>query len=195
MRSALRGKCVALVAPNAAREAISFITREGAIRSLIEEDRFSSVRYCLFHPASLVWKPDLRSDLLDSIQRGQKEFAVYVNVRDYFKLLAQGLKRGMDSITQQEISALLKDGEFVRSVWDTVTSRSIQYRMRIAFIRDRESLIRNGASESDLPLTTELQARLDEELAARGQVSTGPEAAEAPASIEPARQLGDSTEP
>jgi hypothetical protein len=45
----------------------------------------------------------------------------------------------------------------------TVTSRGIQYRMQIAFLRARQSFIRNGVHEALMPLTDDLRSRLREE--------------------------------
>jgi hypothetical protein len=162
-KQALRGKCVAIVAPRAAREAITFITRDGGIQSLTERGRFPAVKHCLFGSDSPVWKTGLRDELLEFVRRGCKDFVIYVNVRDYFNLLVQGLEHGMDSISRQDIATVLSDEVFVRALWETVTSRGIQYRMQITFIRARQSLIQNGIPEASLPLTDELQLRLREE--------------------------------
>lgn len=163
LRRALREKCEAKVAPKAAKEAIEFMARDGAIRSLTEHGRFPAVEYCLFHPRSPVWRTSLREDFLGLIRRGRVEQIIYTNVRDFLDLLVDGLKRGIDSIGPQEIEKLLLDEEFVRCLWETVISREIQYRMLITFIRARRSLIENGASAAALPLTEALQSRQEEE--------------------------------
>lgn len=163
MRKALREKCEAIVAPKAAKEALGFMVRDGAIRSLTEQGRFPAVKYCLFNPLSPIWKTKLRDELLGLIGKGRDNQVILTNVRDLLDLIISGLDRGIDSIGTREISALLSDEEFVRILWETVTSRGIQYRMQITFIRARQSLINNGAPETSLPLTEELKARLDEE--------------------------------
>jgi hypothetical protein len=163
LRRTLREKCEAIVAPKAAEQAIGFMARDGAIRSLTEHGRFPAVEYCLFHSRSPVWRTSLREELLSLIRRGRVEQVIYTNVRDFLDLLVYGLERGIDSIGRQEIGKLLSDEEFVRSLWETVISREIQYRMLITFIRARRSLIKNGASEAALPLTEELKSRLEEE--------------------------------
>jgi len=163
MRKALREKCEAIVAPKAAKEALGFMMRDGAIRSLTEQGRFPAVKYCLLNRRSPIWKTKLRDELLGLIRKGRDNEVIFTNARDLLDLLVSGLDRGVDSIGTREISELLSDEEFVRILWETVTSRGIQYRMRISFIRARQSLINNGALEASLPLTEELKARLDEE--------------------------------
>jgi len=162
-RQELREKCATIVAPKAAREAITFMTRDGGNQSLTERGRFSAVKSCLFLPDSLIWKTPLRDELLESVRRGREDFVIYANVRAYFDLLIDGLEHGMDSIGRKEIAAVLANEAFVRCLWETVISRGIQYRMQINFLRARQSLINNGIPEAALALTEELQSRLKEE--------------------------------
>ena len=163
-KQALRGKCLAIVAPKAAEEAITFVTREGGIQSLTEQGRFSAVKWCLFHPDSPVWTEDLRDTFLDSLRKGREDFVVYTNVRGYFDLLVHGLEHGLDSIGRQDIATVLSNEQLVRCLWETVTSRGIQYRMQITYIRARQSLIQNGVTEEAMPLTEDLRKRLEEEV-------------------------------
>ncbi len=163
MRKALRAKCVELVAPKAAEEAIGFMTREGAVHSLTEQGRFAGVKHCLFQDRSLVWTSKLRNKLLATIRKGRTDPTIYFNVRDFLDLIVYGLERGIDSVGPRDVSNLLSDEKFVRTLWRTATSRKIQYRLQMTFIQARQSLIRAGASESALPLPEELQSRIDEE--------------------------------
>ncbi len=55
---------------------------------------------------------------------------------------------------------LVSDEAFVKCLWGTVTSREIQYRMRMTFLQGRRVLIQNGVPEAFLPLTDELEQRL-----------------------------------
>jgi len=162
-RQELRDKCVAIAAPKAAREAITFMTRDGGIQSLTERGRFPAVKHCLFRPDSPIWKTGLRDELLELVRRGREDFVIFANVRAYFRLLTEGLEHGMDLIGREDIARVLSDEPFVRCLWETVISRGIQYRMQIAFLRARQSLIQNGIPEAALPLTDELQLRLKEE--------------------------------
>jgi hypothetical protein len=86
-----------------------------------------------------------------------------VNTRDFFNLLAQGLEQGIDIASKEEIVTILSDRKLAQCLWETVTSRRIQYRMRIAFLRARQSFIRNGVPEALVPLTDDLRSRLREE--------------------------------
>lgn len=164
-KQALRRKCMAIIGPTAARESITFITRDGGIRNLTERGRFSAVKYCLFQPDSPVWTSSLRDELFYLIRKGLEDFVTYSNVCDLFQLLVRGLEYGIDSIGRQDIATLLSNKTFVRCLWDTVVSRGIQYRMQIEFIRARQAFIRNGAPEEAMPLTEELKVRLEEESA------------------------------
>lgn len=161
-KQALRRKCVAIAAPRAAREAITFMNREGGIKCLTEPGRFSGVKYCLFRPDSPVWKTNLRDNLLELIHKGREDPTIYANVSEFFKLLLQGLEHGLDVVGKEDIATVLSDEPFVQCLWETVTSREIQYRMQIAFLRARKSLIQNGISEAKLTLPEELQLRLTE---------------------------------
>lgn len=163
MRRALRGECEKLVAAKAAEEAIGFMIREGAIHSLTEQGRFTGVKHCLFQSCSPVWTSNLRNKLLAIIRKGRTDPTIYFNVRDFFDLIVYGLERGIDSVGPRDISSLLSDERFVSTLWRTVTSRKIQYRLQMTFIQARQSLIKAGASELVLPLPEELQSRLDEE--------------------------------
>jgi hypothetical protein len=159
----LRDKIVAILFPKAAQHAVTFFTRDSGIRSLTEHGRFLAVRYCLFRPDSPVWKTSLRHDLFGLIRRGSKDSVIYVNAQDFFNLLAQGLGQGIDIASKQDIVTILSDGKLAQCLWQTVTSQGIQYRMRIAFLRARQSFIRNGVPEALMPLTEDLRSRLREE--------------------------------
>jgi hypothetical protein len=86
-----------------------------------------------------------------------------VNARDFFNLLAQGLEHAIDVASKEDIVTMLSDGELAQCLWEAVTSREIQYRMPIAFLRARQSFIRNGVPEGLMPLTEDLRSRLREE--------------------------------
>jgi len=101
--------------------------------------------------------------LLATIRKGRTDSTIYLNVRDFFDLIVYGLERGIDSIGPRDVSNLLSDKKFVSTLWRTVTSREIQYRLQMTFIQARQSLIKAGASESALPLPEELQSRINEE--------------------------------
>lgn len=154
---------MAVVAPKAAKEAISFMTRDGGIQSLTERDRFAAVKYCLFKSDSHVWKTDLRDEFVALIRRGTTDFKIYSNVSDLFDLIVRGLRRDIDStIGLSDIGALLSDQEFVKALWDTVTSKAIQYRMQMSYIEGRQLLVQNGVPEDILLLTDELKLRAEE---------------------------------
>ena len=40
--------------------------------------------------------------------------------------------------------ALLSNQQFVGALWDTVTSREIQYRMRMSYLEARQLLVQHG---------------------------------------------------
>lgn len=171
-KRALRSKCLELIAPKAAKEALEFLTRDGAVRSLSEVRRFPAVKYCLFDAKSPVWTTSLSSQLLQLIQEGQQDSTIFANVRELFILLVHGVERGIDSIQREDIAGLLKHQKFVRELWNTVISRRIQYRMQMSFIEGRQRLIENGVPETILPLTEELQFRLTEEQGQSGAART-----------------------
>jgi hypothetical protein len=122
------------------------------------------VKLCLFQRSSPVWaSKKLRNKFLSTFRKGRTDPKIYINVREFFDLIVYGLERGIDSIAASDISSLLIDEKFVGALWRTVTSRKIQYRLQITFIRARQSFIKAGAAESALPLPVELQSRLQEE--------------------------------
>ena len=162
-REELRDKSLGILFPKAAKEAIAFFAKDGGIRSLTEGGRFLAVRYCLFRPDSPIWTTSLRDELFGLIRTGRKDFIPYVNTRDFFDLLARGLERGMDAARKEDLVAILSDGALAQCLWETVTSRGIQYRMQIAAIRNRQLLISSGGvSEEAMPLTDELKLRMKE---------------------------------
>jgi hypothetical protein len=163
LREALREACMAIVAPKAAKEAISFMTRDGGIQSLAERGRFTTVKYCLFKSNSPVWKTDLRDEFIASIYKGRDNPMVYSNVSGFFDLIMRGLRRDVDSaMDAPDVIALLSDQEFIKALWETVTSRPIQYRMLMSYIEARRLLIQTGVPEAILPLTEELKRRAQE---------------------------------
>jgi hypothetical protein len=175
-RAALRDKCLEIVFSKAAQEAIGFFRRDGAINSLNEGGRFFAVKRCLFQPDSPIWKTNLQARLIDVVRSGRTDFVAYVNVRDFFSLLVQGLDTGIDSIRREDIAQVLSNQEFVRSMWQTIVSRGIQYRMQVTYIRGRQSLIEKGVPEEALPLTEDLRLRISDDQArshAGGTVSGG----------------------
>ncbi|MGB9490141.1 MAG: hypothetical protein WCA92_06710, partial [Terriglobales bacterium] len=173
LKEALRKECMAIVAPKAAKEAISFMTRDGGIQSLTERGRFAAVRYCLFKSDSPVWTTDLRNELIALIRKGDDDPKIYSNVSDLFDLVMWSLKGGVDSpIDRSDAVALLSDQEFIKALWNTVNTRAIQYRMQMSYIEGRQLLIQNGVPEAILPLTDELKQRLEEDARLRASRQT-----------------------
>jgi KAP-like P-loop domain-containing protein len=165
LRKVLREKCEAIVAPRAAAEAVQFMARDGAIRSLTEPGRFPAVKYCLFDSRSPVWKNELRNKLLSLVREGRENNIIYENVQDYMDLIVRGLRQvGIDAIGTAQLKDLIKDEELVGCVWSTLTCKQIQYRMQMKFIQARQTLLDNGALEAKMQLTPELQARLELEV-------------------------------
>jgi hypothetical protein len=168
----LRDKILAILFPRAAQHAVTFFTRDGGIRSLTEPTRYLAVKYCLFRPDSPVWNTSVRDQLFALIRTGKKDSVTYVNARDFFNLLAQGLEQGIDVASKKDIVTILSDGKLAQCLWENVTSRGIQYRMRITFLRARQSFIRIGVPEKLMPLTEDLRSRLrEEELKAKPESS------------------------
>lgn len=163
LQNELRTGCLEVVAPRAANEAILLLGRVGGVQLLTEPKRFLGLKHCLFRPNSPIWDGDLRDKLLKAVAQGRSDFDVYMNVRNLFDLLVEGLQHGMDSIRREDFSSVLSDVPFVQCLWQTVTSKSIQYRMQITFLRARLLLIQNGVPEASLPLTEELRLRLAEQ--------------------------------
>jgi KAP-like P-loop domain-containing protein len=162
-RESLRAKCLAIVYPKAAEEAIEFFRREGAINLLFEGSRFFAVKCCLFKTDSPIWSTDLKQELIGVIRSGRHDFSVYVNVRDFFRILVQGVETGIDWISREDVVEVLRNEMLVRVIWETITSRGIQYRMQISFIKGRQSFILRGVPEHFMPLTGDLASRLAEE--------------------------------
>jgi len=173
VKEALRKKCMAIVAPKAAKEAISFLTRDGGIQSLTERGRFAGLKYCLFKSDSPVWKTDFRDELIGLIRKGREDSVIYSNATDLFDLMIRALRRGVDStINVSDVVALLSNEAFIKALWNTVTSRAIQYRMQMSYIEAQQLLVQNGVPEDILPLTDELRLRAEED--ARVRVSRSP---------------------
>lgn len=162
-KQALRQQCVALIAPKAAKEAMEFLIKPGGVQSLTEQGRFSGVRFCLFHPESPVWNTDLRAELLETIGRGRENLVIYLNIVEYFRLLVEGLEVGIGSLGRQNVLKIFSDQALVKLLWEVVTSKEIQYRTQVTFIRARATLLENGVAEGLLPLTPELQQRIHQD--------------------------------
>lgn len=81
---------------------------------------------------------------------------------------------------RQDVAAVLSDREVVQCVWEVATSRGVQYRMQMHFIQVRQAFIQNGTPARMLPLTDELQLRLEEESRASAQDRGRPEGEEPP---------------
>ena len=163
LRAALRGKCRDIIALKAAKEAISFMSREGGVRSLTEPRRFGGVKYCLFNADSPVWTTDLRNELIELIRKGPPDSVVYSNASDLFDLIILALRRSGDSpIDVSNATRLASTQEFIAALWNAVTARPIQYRMQMSYVNARQLLVQNGASEAILTLTDELKLRAGE---------------------------------
>ena len=158
-----RANLLAIVYPNASKEAIDFFRREGAINTLFESGRFFAVKCCLFKPDSPIWTSDLKDELIEIIRGGQQDFLAYANVRDFFRIIVQGLETGIDWVRREDVAQILRNENLVRGIWETIISRGIQYRMQISFIHGRQSFIQHGVPEQLMPLTEDLAARLAEE--------------------------------
>jgi hypothetical protein len=161
LKHALRTKCVGVIISKVAKDAIESLSREGAVRELFEQGRFVGYKYCLFNRQSPVWTTDLQNDLVEVIRTGASDHIVYQNVHHFLHIILQAARSGFDHVTQSDITTLLSREEFVRTLWQTITSREIQYRKQHGIISARGTLIKLGVSESLLPLTSELKSRLE----------------------------------
>lgn len=157
----LRNKLVMIIAPRVAVEAIELIAQDGGIRGLSERGRHVGWKFCLFNPESPIWETPLWKKLVEAVRKGRKDSIAYQNARDLLELITEGLESRLDFATRQGLSTILAHHEFVKELWGTVTSREIQFRMQIRFIRWRASLINSGVPEDALPLTKGLQSRID----------------------------------
>ena len=77
---------------------LALVVEGDAIHSLTEQGRFTGVKYCLFQRRSPVWTSKLSNRLLAIIREGRTDPTIYLNVRDFFDLVVNGLERGIDSI-------------------------------------------------------------------------------------------------
>jgi hypothetical protein len=160
LRKAFGGRLTEIVAPAAAREAVNFITREDGVRNLSEVGRFSAAKACLFRASSPIWTSAVRPNLLVVVRRWKEDSIINANVRDLFDLLIRGLENGIGAVNQSDIATFLRDHDLVKFLWEAVTSKTIQYRLQIAYIRGRQQLIQGGIPEDLMPLSEELRLRL-----------------------------------
>jgi hypothetical protein len=122
------------------------------------------VKYCLFKSDSPIWKTDLRDEFVGLIRRGKDDSKIYSNASDLFDLMVRGLQGAVEStIGMSDVVTLLSNQEFIKALWETATSRAIQYRMQMSYIEARRLLIRNGVPEDILKLTDELKLRAEED--------------------------------
>lgn len=163
-RKALLNRCSAVIAPRVAKQAIGLLTLEGGMRSLSEQGRFIAFKYCLFDSSSPVWTTQLKDELITLLNRGLEEPIIYENAKQLLDLLIEARTKGTE-FRSDGVGPLLSDEVFVAPLWRTATSREIQWRMQIKFLRYRQALLQNGIGETSLPLRKELQARLEAETA------------------------------
>ena len=71
-------------------------------------------------------------------------------------------QNGFESITRADFKLLVAQSSVVGSLWDAITSRPIQYRLRGVVVNARNILIKNGVPAEILKMTADLQARHDE---------------------------------
>jgi hypothetical protein len=163
LKDSLRQKCRDIVAPKAAKQALSFLTRDGGIRSLTEARRFKGPMYCLFDPDSPVWTTDVRKELIELINKSSTDPIIYSNAGDLFDLIVLALRGSSDSpIDPSSAIRLISVQEFTAALWKAVTENPIQYRMQMVYVNARQLFIQNGVSEEILVLTDELRARAEE---------------------------------
>lgn len=164
-RLALQKKCIEVLGPKASLEAVSFVNKAQGINSLRERGRYDGVRFCLFNSASPVCTSDSSKALIALIKSGRDNDTIYDNAQELFIILTDALEHQSDVVSRHESSLILRNHPFVKTLWETVTFRTIQYRMQIAYLRGRKRLIEVGVPEDLLPLSEELQARMKEILA------------------------------
>jgi hypothetical protein len=119
----------------ASLEALSFVNKKLGINSIRERGRHDGVKFCLFNSASPVWTTDSRKTLIAIIESGRENDIVYDNVQELFSILTAALAHRVDFVSRHESSRILRNHAFVRTLWETVTLRTIQFRMQIAYLR------------------------------------------------------------
>lgn len=147
-----------ILAPHVMDAAVSSLRTPGGIRRVSEPKRFRSIVELLFTPSSMLWK-ERRTEVLELIRSGHDDLTVYENCREYLLLLEDAFEYRSQIISFNWAEALAKDREIVEAIWKIATSRPIQYRMQIAYLRTRQKLISYGADEGILPLNEELSNR------------------------------------
>ncbi|MGC1414342.1 MAG: P-loop NTPase fold protein [Candidatus Acidiferrum sp.] len=166
-RLALQKKCIEVPGPKACLETVGFVNKPQGINSLRERGRYDGVKFCLFNSESPLWTSYSGQELIALIKSGRENDTIYENAQELFSTLTDALAHQVDFVSQHESSLILRNHEFANTLWETVTFRTIQYRMRIAYLRGRKRLIEIGIPEDLLPMSAELQARMKEILASQ----------------------------
>ncbi len=153
LKKALRDECVTRLLPKVERAFVVYIGRPESFRLLSTREGSPSFRYVLF---SLSWGTVIRSALLEMMQNAKSDQNAYEQANDFLQLLVDAAGSQSNYIGRESAADIAHDREFIAALWQGVTSRHIQYRMLNSYLSKRESLVKLGAQEDDLPLPPEL---------------------------------------
>lgn len=152
---ALINNCVAEIRERCEDRAIGLFDVPGGIQRLLEHGKMLSYKYCLFATASgLRTIPSQKEKLLKKIETGSTDKTVYDNCVWFFELLF--LSWNVDLLGSFERASFMPDKDFVETIWRTVTSRKIQFRLHSEYRSVCTKLVASGIEPDSIPLPADL---------------------------------------
>jgi len=157
LKKELRDHLVKLVIPKMQQAVVEALNRS-KFSALVLKEGMQAFAYVLMDRESLPWPETIRQAMLVMVKEAKSDLFRYEQVNDLLHLFLEIVNGRTPTFNIDQVKTILEDQEFTAALWAGATSRAIQFRMLNLFLGYRSTLIKAGASESDLPLTPELQA-------------------------------------
>jgi KAP family P-loop domain len=162
LKKSLLSTCTKRLARNVSRHLFNFLNDRQSIRRLGEPKRFLAYKYLLFHPDSIPWGKRLRSEIYAMLKRARRNLDAFENACALLRLLTDALEYPDGDIGSEGVQMLIHDHKFIRSLWNAVLSRRIQWRLQVNFLTHRARLMKAGVPNSEMPISKALEERVPE---------------------------------
>jgi hypothetical protein len=154
--------CTKKLIKKVSQHLFNFLASPLSIRRLGEPGRYLAYKYLLFHPDSIPWGKRLRSEIHAMLRRARRDPVAFENACCLLRLLTEALEYRGGDIDYQGVLMLVHDHTFIRSLWNAVLSRKIQWRLQVNFLTHRARLIKAGVPESQMPMPKSLEKLIPE---------------------------------
>jgi hypothetical protein len=127
-------------------------SRPDGIGSLWGVDRHLPEKQALLSIDSGVYDDKFRLELQRLAERAKTDLQIQKNCLSTIRLIAYGLRRGIDPVGQEALYSMARDRSLMATLWRGAVSRPLQPRVAGSLVEERARIVEAMGAESELPI-------------------------------------------